>query len=235
MVVRFENVSLNYDADSTNESADTDVLHDINFNLPRGSFHFLTGPSGAGKTSLLRLVFLALKPNRGAVYLFDKNTDALPRQDLPYIRRKIGVVFQEFRLLEHMSIYENVALPLRAMGEREQHYQRNILELLDWVGLGDKAQSLPSVLSGGEQQRAAIARAVVNRPEIIIADEPTGNVDPDMGHRLMRLLVELNRQGTTVIVATHDQHLWQGFAYPRLHLTQGRLQILPAHQKGASQ
>lgn len=233
-MVRFENISLSYEAnDATPEAiAATQVLHNINFTLPTGSFHFLTGSSGAGKTSLLRLIFLARKPSQGLVYLFEKDIDQLARQDLPHIRRKIGVVFQEFRLLEHLSVYENVALPLRAIGEKDQTYRQNILELLEWVGLGDKINALPSVLSGGEQQRAAIARAVVNRPAIIVADEPTGNVDPEMGKKLMRLFVELNKLGTTIIIATHDQNLWRNFAYPRLHLDKGHLSI---HAASASE
>lgn len=227
-MVRFENVSLSYEANGNSDrKAITEVLHHIDFDLENGSFHFLTGSSGAGKTSLLRLVFLALKPSQGTVHLFNKDIDRLPRQALPNIRRKIGVVFQEFRLLEHLSVYENVALPLRAMGEKEHTYRQNILELLDWVGLGEKTHAKPSILSGGEQQRAAIARAVVNRPDIIVADEPTGNVDPEMGTRLMRLFIELNKLGTTVIIATHDQNLWRNFNYPRLHLEAGHLSILP--------
>ena len=214
--MRFENVGMRYDSDP-------EIFSDINFELPQGSFTFLTGPSGAGKTSLLRLIFLAGKPSSGAVHLFDQNTSAMPVKHLPVMRRKIGIVFQEFRLLEHLSIYENVALPLRVIGEKATSYRDNIHELLDWVGLGDKVTAAPSTLSGGEQQRAAIARAVVARPQIIIADEPTGNVDPEMGTRLMRLFIELNKLGTSIIIATHDQNLWRQFDYPRLHLSDGQI------------
>ncbi len=220
-MIRFENVSMQYDDDP-------EIFSDTNFNLPQGSFTFLTGPSGAGKTSLLRLIFLAAQPSRGKVFLFDEDTSTLARPHIPLLRRKIGIVFQEFRLLEHLSIYENVALPLRVMGEKQNDYRDNIVELLQWVGLGEKVNAAPSSLSGGEQQRAAIARAVVARPKLIIADEPTGNVDPEMGTRLMRLFIELNKLGTSIIIATHDQHLWRQFDFPRLHLSNGQA-VYSAH------
>lgn len=214
--MRFENVGMRYDNGP-------EIFSDINFELPQGSFTFLTGPSGAGKTSLLRLIFLAGAPSSGRVHLFGQNTSAIQPKHMALLRRQIGIVFQEFRLLEHLSIYENVALPLRIMGAKPSSYRENILELLEWVGLGDKLAAAPSTLSGGEQQRAAIARAVVARPQIIVADEPTGNVDPEMGKRLMRLFVELNKLGTSIIIATHDQNLWQQFDFPRLHLSDGGL------------
>lgn len=215
-MIRFENVSLRYDNN-------TDVLQDINFELKPGSFHFLTGSSGAGKTSLLKLIFLAGKPSGGKVFLFNQDSARLPRAALPEIRRRIGVVFQEFRLLDHLTLYENVSLPLRVCNIKEAQYRSNILELMNWVGLGDRVNAFPTTLSGGEQQRAAIARAVVGRPNVIIADEPTGNVDTEIGMRLMRLFAELNKQGTTILIATHDKQLWEGSPYPRLHLEQGSL------------
>jgi len=215
-IVSFENVELAY-------GDNPPILRDINFTLTQGSFHFLTGSSGAGKTSLLRIIFLAKRPTRGQVLLFGEPIASLPRRALANIRRKIGVVFQEFRLLEHLSIYENTALPLRVTGQKEAHYRATVLDLLDWVGLSHCLDATPSILSGGEQQRAAIARAVVSQPQIIIADEPTGNVDTQMGQRLMRLFIELNKLGTTILIATHDQHLWQAFDYPRLHLEAGTL------------
>ena len=218
--MRFENVGMRYDNGP-------EIFSDINFELPQGSFTFLTGPSGAGKTSLLRLIFLAGTPNTGTVHLFGQDTMTITPKKLALLRRQIGIVFQEFRLLEHLSIYENVALPLRVMGEKQSTYRDNIHELLDWVGLGDKVTAAPSTLSGGEQQRAAIARAVVARPQVIVADEPTGNVDPEMGTRLMRLFIELNKLGTSIIIATHDQHLWRQFDYPRLHLSAGGLSASP--------
>jgi cell division transport system ATP-binding protein len=214
--VRFEQAGLRY-------RDGPEILSDLDFSLPKGSFHFLTGPSGAGKTSLLRLIYLARRPTRGAVYLFGADTSTLPRNEAPHIRRRIGVVFQEFRLLDHLTVFENVALPLRVSGQKRRDYEEDVAELLAWVGLGGHTDALPSTLSGGEQQRAAIARAVVGKPDLLIADEPTGNVDPDMGRRLMRLFVELNRLGATVIIATHDLNLVRSFNAPILTLNEGRL------------
>ncbi|WP_137388279.1 cell division ATP-binding protein FtsE [Rhodoligotrophos defluvii] len=219
-MIRLENVGLRY-------GKGREVLRDVSFQLAGGSFHFLTGPSGAGKTSLLRLLFLSLKPTRGAITLFNRDISALSRRQLPDLRRRIGVVFQDFRLLNHLSTFDNVALPLRVRGERVEHYRENVLELLDWVGLGDRADAFPPVLSGGEQQRAAIARAVVGRPELILADEPTGNVDPDLARRLLRLFVELNRFGSTVLIATHDVALMDELRAPKLVLDDGYLEVMP--------
>lgn len=219
-MIRLENVGLRY-------GKGREVLRDVSFELKSGSFHFLTGPSGAGKTSLLRLLFLSLKPTRGVISLFNRDVSSLSRRQLPDLRRRIGVVFQDFRLLNHLTTFENVALPLRVRGEKVEDYRENVLELLDWVGLGDQANAYPAVLSGGEQQRAAIARAVVGRPEIILADEPTGNVDPDLARRLLRLFVELNRFGSTVVVATHDVVLMEELRAPKLVLDDGNLEVLP--------
>ncbi|MGY6661463.1 MAG: cell division ATP-binding protein FtsE [Glycocaulis sp.] len=214
--VRFENVGMRY-------GRGPEVLSDISFDLPRGSFQFLTGPSGAGKTSLLRLIYLAERPSRGLVSLFGEDTTAMERGALPAFRRRIGVVFQDFRLLQHLSVFDNVALPLRVAGQNARQYGEDIVELLNWVGLGHRVDALPPTLSGGEQQRAAIARAVVSRPEILIADEPTGNVDPDMARRLLRLFVELNRLGTTVLIASHDIALIRSVNAPVLELADGKL------------
>src|SRR5690606_38181329 len=156
-----------------------EVLHDIDFELTAGSFHFLTGPSGAGKSSLMRLLYLAHRPSMGSIFMFGKEVTALPRRALPALRRRIGVVFQDFRLLEHLTALENVMLPLRIAGGEEKVIRQHAEELLNWVGLGDKVLSLPHTLSGGEQQRVAIARAVIAKPDLLLADEPTGNVDPD--------------------------------------------------------
>ena len=216
-VIRFENVGLRY-------GMGPEVLRDISFHVEPGSFHFLTGPSGAGKTSLLRLLFLSLRPTRGLISLFGKDVSNGPREALPSLRKRIGVVFQDFRLLDHMSIYENIALPLRVGGRGANSYRSDVVELLKWVGLGARMQSLPPVLSGGEKQRAAIARAVIGQPELLLADEPTGNVDPKMAKRLLRLFVELNRLGTTVIIATHDLGLMDQFDAPRLILHNGHLE-----------
>jgi cell division transport system ATP-binding protein len=215
-MVRFENVGLKY-------GAGPEVLRDVTFSLEPGSFSFLTGPSGAGKSSLLRLLFLALRPTRGLISLFGRDLASLRRPELPSLRRRIGVVFQDFKLLDHMSAFENVALPLRAAGLKPDAYRSNVQELLSWVGLESQATMFPPSLSGGEKQRLAIARAVVAKPELLLADEPTGNVDPALAVRLLRLFQELNRFGTTVLIATHDPHIMAGTRLPVLKLDRGQL------------
>ncbi|WP_188823728.1 cell division ATP-binding protein FtsE [Brucella endophytica] len=217
-MIRFENVGLRY-------GMGPEVLRDVSFHIPARSFQFLTGPSGAGKTSLLRLLFMALKPTRGLINVFGKDIATLDRSELPLLRRRIGVVFQDFRLLDHMTTYENVALPLRVRGKEEATYRAEVQELLHWVGLGDRMHVLPPVLSGGEKQRAAIARALIDQPEVLLADEPTGNVDPPLARRLLRLFAELNRSGTAVIIATHDLTLMDQVNARRMILDQGRLDI----------
>ena len=217
-MIRFENVGLRY-------GMGTEVLRDLSFRIEPQSFQFLTGPSGAGKTSLMRLMFLALKPTRGLITLFGSDTASITKRDLPAIRRRIGIVFQDFRLLEHLTTYENVALPLRVSGKDEATYRTDVVELLKWVGLGDRMHVLPPVLSGGEKQRAAIARALITRPEILLADEPTGNVDPPLAKRLLRLFVELNRLGTSVVIATHDINLMNQFDARRMVIHDGRLEV----------
>jgi cell division transport system ATP-binding protein len=202
-----------------------EILRDISFHIPRGSFQFLCGPSGAGKTTLLRLLFLSLAPTRGLITVFGKDRTQILRAELPLIRRKIGIVFQDFRLLDHMTTYENVALPLRVRGREEATYRSDVVELLKWVGLGDRLHVLPPVLSGGEKQRAAIARALIGRPELLLADEPTGNVDPGLGRRLLRLFMELQSLGTAVVIATHDLALMELYDAPRLVLVDGHLHV----------
>ncbi|MEO1969354.1 MAG: cell division ATP-binding protein FtsE [Sphingomonadaceae bacterium] len=199
-IVRFDNVGLRYGTES-------EVLSDIDFTLFAGRFYFLTGASGAGKTSLLKLLYLAQRPSRGAIRMFGNDVITLKRDRLPAYRRRLGVVFQDFRLVGHLSAFDNVALPLRLAGLREADLRQPVADMLDWVGLGNRSDARPATLSGGEQQRVAIARAVIARPELLVADEPTGNVDPDMALRLLRLFEALNRLGTTVVVATHDLHL----------------------------
>jgi cell division transport system ATP-binding protein len=215
-MVRFENVGMRY-------GTGREVLRDVNFALEPGSFTFLTGPSGAGKTTLLKLVLLAEQPSRGVISLFGSNLSLLKRHELPPLRRRIGVVFQEFRLLDHLSAFDNVALPLRLAGRSVSDYRQDVEELLSWVGLGERMDAKPPTLSGGEQQRVAIARAVVAKPDILIADEPTGNVDPDIGERLIRLFVELNRFGTTVMIATHDRALIESTRARELRLVDGKV------------
>lgn len=203
-----------------------EILSDLNFSIEPGSFHFLTGPSGSGKTSLLRLLLLSLKPSRGKVTMFNEDVGKLDQDSLLQMRRHIGIVFQEFRLLDHLTTFENVALPLRVLGQPESEYRPNVIELLEWVGLGERMHALPTVLSGGEKQRAAIARAVIARPKILLADEPTGNVDPELSSRLVHLFAELNRTlGMTIILATHELPLLDRFSYPRMVLNKGTLTI----------
>ena len=203
-----------------------EVLRDISFQIEPRSFQFLTGPSGAGKTTLLRLVLLSLKPTRGFIKLFGREASTLDKDAVTALRRRIGVVFQDFRLLDHLTTYENVALPLRVQGRDEASYRSEVVELLRWVGLGERMHVLPPVLSGGEKQRAAIARALIVRPELLLADEPTGNVDPTLARRLLRLFVELHKTGTAVVIATHDLTLMEQFdGARRLVLGEGHLHI----------
>ena len=199
-IVLFDNVGLRY-------GTEREVLSDISFTLYPGSFYFLTGASGAGKTSLLKLLYLAQRPSRGMIRMFGTDVITVPRERLPAFRRRIGTVFQDFRLVEHLSAFDNVALPLRVSGVPEREIEKPVADMLDWVGLAHRAEAKPATLSGGEQQRVAIARAVISRPEVLVADEPTGNVDHDMGLKLLRLFEALNRLGTTVVVATHDVQL----------------------------
>jgi cell division transport system ATP-binding protein len=223
-MVRFDAVGLRYGS-ARGGGAAAQVLHDITFALPEGAFRWLLGPSGAGKTSVLRLMYLAIRPTSGRLTLLGTSVDSAPRRALPLLRRRIGVVFQDFRLLTHLSAFDNVALPLRLSGRPEGQIRADVTEMLRWVGLGRKTAVRPLELSGGEQQRVAIARAVITRPDLLLADEPTGNLDDDQALRLMQLLNEMNRLGTTVVVATHNQSLVSRFAAPALRLEQGRLSV----------
>jgi cell division transport system ATP-binding protein len=215
-VLRFAGVGMRY-------GRGEETLRDVSFALQAGSFHFLTGPSGAGKSSLLKLIYRAERPSRGLVTLFGQDLSVLPRRQLPLLRRRVGVVFQDFRLLDHLSAFDNAALPLRLAGKASKTWKNDVAELLTWVGLGSKLHAMPATLSGGEKQRLAIARAVMGRPDILLADEPTGNIDHDMALRILRLFVELNRQGTTVLIASHDRDLVARAGMPELRLDQGRL------------
>ena len=226
MVVRFRNVGMRY-------GAGPEVLHDITFDLEPGAFHFLAGPSGAGKTSLLKLMYLAHRPSRGIIEIFDRDVATVPRDELPALRRRIGVIFQDFRLLNHLSALDNVALPLRIAGASRERIRDHVAELLDWVGLGNDIDSRPPTLSDGEKQRVAIARAVIGRPGLLLADEPTGNVDSEQGERLGRLFLELNKIGTTVVIATHDERMIERFARPVLRLEDGELRMESAPATGA--
>jgi cell division transport system ATP-binding protein len=217
-VIEFTNVGLRY-------GHGPEILRDLSFRIEPGSFHFLTGPSGSGKTSLLRLLLLSLKPSRGTVRMFGRDVSRLEQDSLLDMRRHIGIVFQEFRLLDHLTTFENVALPLRVLGQPESMYRSNVTELLEWVGLGERMDALPPLLSGGEKQRAAIARAVIGRPDVLLADEPTGNVDPELSLRLVRLFAELNKLGTTIILATHELPLLDSFDFPHMSLRDGQVSL----------
>ena len=217
-MIKFEFVGLRY-------GVGPEVLSDVNFTLEPGSFHFLTGASGAGKTSLLSLMYLGRKPTRGLVSMFGQNINKLERKQLWSLRQRIGVVFQDFRLLPHLSAFDNVALPLRIMGRPEKETRNNVGELLEWVGLGDYKNALPQTLSGGQQQRVAIARAVIGRPKLLLADEPTGNIDDEIGFRLMNLFEQLNRMGTTIVIATHNHAIMEKFGHSRLILEMGSMRV----------
>ncbi|MEM9223751.1 MAG: cell division ATP-binding protein FtsE [Pseudomonadota bacterium] len=216
-MIALDNVGLRY-------GNGPEILRDISFDVPARSFQFLTGPSGAGKTTLMRLLSLSLRPTRGFMSVFGADVSVLQRPQLPALRRRIGVVFQDFRLLDHLSTFDNVALPLRIQGRETHAFRNDVNELLRWVGLSERQHAFPPVLSGGEKQRAAIARALVTQPDILLADEPTGNVDPPMAKRLMRLFLELNRLGTSVVIATHDIALMDEVDARRLILFDGRLE-----------
>lgn len=217
-VIKFEHVGLRY-------GIGPEVLSDIHFTLEEGSFHFLSGASGAGKSSLMSLLYLGRRPTRGLITMFGQQTSILDRAQMASFRQRIGVVYQDFRLLPHLSVFDNVALPLRIMGKIPRDIAGNVMELLDWVGLGDYINALPATLSGGQQQRVAIARAIVAQPRLLLADEPTGNLDDAIGMRLMTLFEKLNAMGTTIVIATHNQAIMDQFAYPRLILDAGRLRI----------
>ncbi len=196
--VQFERVGMRY-------GRGAEILSDVSFSLTPGSLNFVTGPSGAGKTSLLKLIYLNMRPSRGLISLFGQDLSLVEKAAIPALKRRMGIVLQNFRLIDHLSVFENTALPLRATGHKRASYIEDVTTLLKWVGLGGHMQALPATLSGGEKQRAAIARAIIAKPDILIADEPTGNVDPEISKRLIRLFAELNRLGTTVIIATHDK------------------------------
>lgn len=217
-MVRFEDVSLRY-------GQGPEILTQLSFHLEPGSFHFLAGPSGAGKSSLLKLLYLGQQPSGGRISLFGRDVARLGRDQRALLRRRIGVVFQDFRLVAHLSVFDNVALPLRLAGEREQGLRRKVEELLSWVGLAEQLQAAPETLSGGQQQRVAIARAVVGRPNLLVADEPTGNLDDRIGQRLMHLFQELHRNGTTVVLATHNEAMVRRLGQPVLRIEQGRLRL----------
>ncbi len=215
-VLSAKNCNLSYDNSKF-------ILKNINFELPVGGFRFLTGQSGAGKSSLINLMNLSLMPSSGQLMVFDKQTNQMNAEQRALTRQNMGIVFQDFRLLNHLSVYENVALPLRLRGRDEDFIKNMVNELIDWMGLKDKILDKPLSLSGGEQQRVALARAVVANPRLILADEPTGHVEAEMAYRIMFLLESLNKQGTAVIFTTHNQDLLLKYPYPEWRLKDGYL------------
>ena len=214
--VTLERVSLRY-------GQGEEILKDINLSLSRGSFSFLTGVSGAGKSSLLKILSLSMPPTKGLVSLFGDRTEMIDRPTRQLMKRRIGLVSQNFNLVNHLNVFENVALALKVGTKPPENYAQDVVELLRWVGLGDRISHSPQTLSGGEKQRVAIARAVIAKPDLLLADEPTGNVDPAMAKRLLRLFLEMNRTGTTVLIATHDINLTREIDASNFHLEQGEL------------
>lgn len=225
-MISFEHVGLRY-------NIGPEVLTDLTFTLEQGAFHFLSGPSGSGKTSLMKLLYLGHLPTRGVVRAFGQDVATASRAQRMLIRQRIGVVFQDFRLLPHLSAFENVALPLRIMGRKPHEVRNAVREILEWVGLADHMNSTPETMSGGQQQRVAIARAVIGKPRLLLADEPTGNLDDTIGYRIMSLFEQLNRMGTTIVIATHNQQMMEHFNHPRLSLDKGHVSILPPTPKAA--
>ena len=223
-MIKFEQVRFRYNKNGE------DILHDVSFNLDPGSYHFLSGASGSGKTSLMSLMYLGQMPTSGEITMFGKKISRLERHDLFKLRQQIGVVFQNYRLLNHMTTFDNVALPLRILGKKESEIKANVGELLDWVGLGNHKDNLPPTLSGGQQQRIAIARAIIGRPKLLLADEPTGNLDDEIGFRLMGLFEQLNRMGTTIVIATHNQSIIDQFGHSCLTLANGKLKQTQPNQ-----
>lgn len=221
-IIDLQNVAVGYDG--------VDILNNVQLQLDTGSFTFITGKSGAGKTTLLSMLYLIKKPSKGILKVFGQNVNFSNRDTLAQMRQRIGVVFQDFRLLENMSVYDNIALPLRVRGMNEKEIYKRVVELLQWVELHKSIYKQCSTLSGGEKQRVAIARAVINRPDILFADEPTGSVDSEIANKLMRLFVELNKVGTTVIIATHNEQLTSSYNYQRIDLRNGSARLYPALQ-----
>ncbi len=218
--ISFANVAASYD--DVNE-----VLTDVSFNIRPGAFYFLSGPSGAGKTTLLRLIYQLHKPMRGQIKLFGVSTGALTRDDIANLRHKMAIVFQEYSLLSHFSVFDNVALPLRVRGVREDKIKQLVSKVLDWVGLSKYADANPKSLSGGQQQRVSVARAIIIQPAILLADEPTGNLDDENASRLMELFIQMNKMfGTTIILATHNKKLMETYKFPIIQIDNHHVNFL---------
>lgn len=217
--ISFANVAARYERGR-------EILSDVSFNISAGSFHFLYGASGAGKTTLLRLIYQMHKQSRGVIKLFDTNTNNLSRDEISALRRKMSIVFQEYSLLSHMSVFDNIALPLRVRGVSEAKIKKLVNNTLNWIGLGGYANSDPRSLSGGQQQRVSVARAIITQPEILLADEPTGNLDDENANNLMELFIQMNKNfGTTIILATHSSKLMDAYKFPRIFVDGGKLRF----------
>ena len=217
-IVRFEQVGLYYPEGSP-------VFYNLNYSFFAGSFYFLTGPSGVGKSSLLKLIYRGANPSEGTIHVFGKNIAHLTSAELPAFRQRMGLVFQDCRLLKHLTALDNVALAMKITGVDTKKSRGFAKELLHWVGLGDFMNHVPETLSDGQKQRVGIARAVITRPLLLLADEPTGNVDDAAAYKLMLLFEELNKIGTTIILATHDRGIVSNFPYPELQLYQGQITV----------
>ncbi len=215
-MINLSHIGLRYDGGP-------EILTDISLSLAAGSFHYLTGASGSGKTSLMKLLSISMLPTRGDIDFFDKDVTQLSKSDRAKLRQNIGMIFQDFRLLNHLSLYDNIALPLRLANISESKIKKAVHDMAEWIELKDYMKSKPPFLSGGQQQRVAIARAVITKPKILIADEPTGSLDDIMGDKIMSLFEELNKSGTAIMVATHDKSLMQRFDHPVLKLRAGHL------------
>lgn len=215
-IIRFDRVGLHY-------TKDAPICFDLDFSFFAGGFYFLTGPSGVGKTSLLKLIYKEVAPISGTVRVFGKDLSKLTMQELPNFRQKMGLVFQDCRLLDHLNTLDNVALPMKIAGSDLKKARVYAKELLHWVGLGQHIEAFPATLSDGQKQRIGIARAVITRPKLLLADEPTGNVDDVSAFKMMSLFEELNKIGTTIILATHNRQIVSTFPYPELQLYHGQL------------
>lgn len=227
--ISFANVCAGYDGTP-------DVLTDVSFNISNGGFYFLSGASGAGKTTLLRLIYQLHRPSRGQVKLFGSVTNDMTRDEINKLRKKMAIVFQEYSLLSHLTVFDNVALPLRVRNLSEEKIKKLVVKVLDWVGLGKYAESKPRELSGGQQQRVSVARAIIVQPAILLADEPTGNLDDENASRLMELFVQMNKMfGTTIILATHSKKLMETYKYPVISVENHRVSFSGVEQKNTAE
>lgn len=219
-IIQFEKVSLSYDQGPN-------ILQDVSFNLAPGTFHYLTGVSGSGKTSLLKLMYYAIKTYRGTIQIFDRDLRYVKNQERALIRQQTGFIFQDFLLLDHLTTLDNIVLPLRVKGEKWLSSRKKAQQMMKWIGLEGLEDAMPETLSGGQKQRAVIARAVMTKPKLLLADEPTGNLDEGNALKLLYLFEELNRAGITIVMATHNKELTTEFPHPTIHLADGKISIHP--------